>query len=153
MPTARTTSDRVDAKALLHVLTQYQRGDFNARMLVDRTGIAGKVYDTLNHIIEQNQTLTAEIKRISTDLMQPTTEDHRAMGPNLMSTRNRNPVIQTAIRTVREQLRAPGIRELLRDLPPGPDYKIREPDGPPDTWPDTLPGVRRRDDDVEAEAV
>jgi len=39
MPTARTTSDRVDAKALLHVLTQYQRGDFNARMLVDRLAL------------------------------------------------------------------------------------------------------------------
>ena len=33
---------------------------------VDRTGIAGKVYDTLNDIIEQNQKLTAEIQRIST---------------------------------------------------------------------------------------
>ncbi|OLC81967.1 MAG: hypothetical protein AUH72_08145 [Acidobacteria bacterium 13_1_40CM_4_65_8] len=66
MPTASTTSDRVDANALLHVLTQYQRGDFTARMPVDRTGIAGKVYDTLNDIIEQNQKLTAEIQRIST---------------------------------------------------------------------------------------
>src|SRR2546428_487558 len=64
MPTASTTSDRVDANALLHVLTQYQRGDFTARMPVDRTGIAGKVYDTLNDIIEQNEKLTAEIQRI-----------------------------------------------------------------------------------------
>src|ERR671932_2778479 len=32
-------------------------------------------------------------------LIQPTGDDHDAMGPNLMSTRNRNPVIQTAIRT------------------------------------------------------
>jgi len=73
-------------------------------------------------------------------LVQPTSEDHEVMGPNLMSTRRRNPVIRTAIRTVGEQLGAPGVAELLRDLPPGPDYKIREPGGPPSEWPDTLPG-------------
>jgi len=89
-------------------------------------------------------------------LIQPTSEDHAAMGPNLMSTRNRNPVIQTAIRTVREQLRAPEVQELLRVLPAGPDHKIREPEGPPTTWPDTLPGAGRRKRAVEepdAEAV
>src|SRR5205823_1584496 len=42
-------------------------------------------------------------------LIQPTGEDHAAMGPNLMSTRNRNPVIETATRTVREQLQRPGV--------------------------------------------
>jgi NTE family protein len=76
-------------------------------------------------------------------LVQPTTEDHAAMGPNLMSTKNRNPVIETAIRTVREQLQADGVKQLLQDLPPGEDHKIHEPDGPPSEWPDTLPGVRR----------
>ena len=74
-------------------------------------------------------------------LIQPTTEDHAAMGPNLMSTRNRNPVIQTAIRTVGEQLRANGVRELLDGLPAGDPYRVRRPDGPPSTWPqDLLPG-------------
>ncbi|MDQ3933715.1 MAG: patatin-like phospholipase family protein [Actinomycetota bacterium] len=77
-------------------------------------------------------------------LIQPTPEDHAAMGPNLMSTSNRNPVIQTAIRTVREQLRADGVRQLLADLPEGEPHKIFEPDGPPSEWPETLPGVRRR---------
>jgi hypothetical protein len=74
-------------------------------------------------------------------LIQPTSEDHAVMGPNLMSTRNRNPVIQTAIRTVGEQLRAPEVREVLADLPPGNPYRVRRPDGPPSTWPeDLLPG-------------
>jgi NTE family protein len=74
-------------------------------------------------------------------LIQPTTEDHDAMGPNLMSTRNRNPVIQTAIRTVGEQLRAAGVAELLEGLPAGNPYRVRRPDGPPSTWPqDLLPG-------------
>src|SRR3954447_22043232 len=74
-------------------------------------------------------------------LIQPTREDHAVMGANLMSTRNRNPVIETAIRTVGEQLRAPEVAELLSDLPQGNPYRVRRPDGPPSTWPqDLLPG-------------
>jgi NTE family protein len=74
-------------------------------------------------------------------LIQPTDEDHAAMGPNLMSTRNRNPVIRTAIRTVTRQLREPGMAELLEGLPAGNPYRVRRPDGPPSTWPpELLPG-------------
>jgi NTE family protein len=75
-------------------------------------------------------------------LIQPTDEDHRAMGPNLMSTRNRQPVIETAIETVTAQLRERGVREQLAGLPPGEDHKVRRPPGPPSTWPDGLPGRR-----------
>ena len=76
-------------------------------------------------------------------LIQPTDEDLDQMGANLMSRRNRNPVIETAIRTVGEQLREPGNRELLEGLPSGNPYKVRRPDGPPSTWPpDLLPGQR-----------
>jgi NTE family protein len=76
-------------------------------------------------------------------LIQPTQEDLDQMGPNLMSRRNRNPVIDTAIRTVGEQLREPGNRELLAGLPRGNPYKVSRPDGPPSTWPpDLLPGQR-----------
>jgi NTE family protein len=76
-------------------------------------------------------------------LIQPTQEDLEQMGPNLMSRRNRNPVIETAIRTVGEQLREPGNRELLGGLPKGNPYKVSRPDGPPSTWPpDLLPGQR-----------
>jgi hypothetical protein len=74
-------------------------------------------------------------------LIQPTSEDHATMGPNLMSTRNRNPVIQTAIRTVGEQLRDPAVAELLASLPAGNPYRVKRPSGPPSTWPqDLLPG-------------
>jgi NTE family protein len=74
-------------------------------------------------------------------LIQPTADDHAVMGPNLMSTRNRNPVIQTAIQTVGEQLHAEGVAELLDGLPQGNPYRVRRPDGPPSTWPqDLLPG-------------
>jgi hypothetical protein len=48
------------------------------------------------------------------------------------------------------------VRELLAELPEGPDYKIREPDGPPSDWPETLPGVPARNEaasEADAEAV
>lgn len=71
-------------------------------------------------------------------LIQPTDVDLAAMGPNLMSRRNRNPVIQTAIRTVTEQLRAPDVRPLLTGLPAGERFRIERPEGSPASWPDTL---------------
>jgi NTE family protein len=71
-------------------------------------------------------------------LIQPTAEDVELMGPNLMSTRRRHDVVETAIRTVGEQLREPGVRGLLRKLPPGEPERVRRPAGPPSTWP--LPG-------------
>ena len=50
-------------------------------------------------------------------LIQPTVADHEVMGANLMSRRNRDPVIRTAIGTVARQLHAYGTRDLLADLP------------------------------------
>jgi NTE family protein len=74
-------------------------------------------------------------------LIQPTAEDLAIMGTNLMSRRNRNPVIETAMRTVREQLRTEHSRELLDGLPPGNPYRVHRPPGPPSTWPpELLPG-------------
>jgi NTE family protein len=76
-------------------------------------------------------------------LIQPTGEDLEAMGPNLMSPRRRNQVIEVARGTVAAQLDEPRNRELLADLPPGDPRKTRRPDGPPSEWPDwrqLLPG-------------
>jgi hypothetical protein len=75
-------------------------------------------------------------------LIQPTREDLDVMGINLMSTRRRHEVIETAIRTVGSQLRRSGIRELLTDLPPGEPHKIERPPGHPSTWPIVLPNQR-----------
>jgi NTE family protein len=69
-------------------------------------------------------------------LIQPTAPDIEAMGPNLMSRKDRNPVIQTARDTVAEQLRRPGTRELLAELPAGDERRVRRPAGPPSRWPD-----------------
>src|SRR4051794_37846321 len=72
-------------------------------------------------------------------LVQPTREDLDVMGVNLMSTRRRHEVIETAIRTVSEQLRAPAARDLLSGLPEGEPFKIERPPGHPSTWPQVLP--------------
>jgi NTE family protein len=69
-------------------------------------------------------------------LIQPLHDDLHAMGPNLMSTRNRNRVIEVARRTVARQLSEPGVRELLAGLEPGDPRAIRRPEGPPSEWAD-----------------
>ena len=53
------------------------------------------------------------------------------MGPNLMSPRSRNRVIEVARRTVAEQISEPRNRELLAELPQGDPRAIRRPEGAP----------------------
>ena len=58
------------------------------------------------------------------------------MGLNLMSTKNRNQVIEVARRTVALQLRRPENRQLLAELPSGSrPERVRRPTGPPSEWP------------------
>ena len=68
-------------------------------------------------------------------LVQPTGEDLETMSRNLMSTRNRNRVIEVARRTVARQLCEPENAELLAQLPPGEPERIERPAGPPSEWP------------------
>ncbi|MBD2502372.1 hybrid sensor histidine kinase/response regulator [Anabaena azotica] len=58
-------SDELDLKQLLKTLTAVKKGDFSARMPLEQTGLAGKIADTLNDIIDQNERMAAELKRIS----------------------------------------------------------------------------------------
>jgi NTE family protein len=81
-------------------------------------------------------------------LIQPLHDDLHAMGPNLMSTRRRNQVIDVARRTVAEQLDEPRNRELLAGLPAGDPRKVRRPQGPLSEWPgleELQPGAARRE--------
>ncbi|MBW4561376.1 MAG: HAMP domain-containing protein [Mojavia pulchra JT2-VF2] len=59
-------SDSLDLKQLLRTLTAVKKGDFSARMPIEQTGIAGKIADTLNDIIDQNERMAAELQRIGT---------------------------------------------------------------------------------------
>src|SRR5687767_14938368 len=64
MPT-ETLAPAVDPQQLLRILKVVRKGDFSARLPLGKPGLAGEVCETLNDIIEQNQALAAELKRIS----------------------------------------------------------------------------------------
>ena len=75
-------------------------------------------------------------------LIQPLEDDLALMGRNLMRRKGRHDVIETARRTVAEQLRDAGTAELLTDLPAGEPHKVARPDGDPSTWPAIGPAAR-----------
>ena len=55
----------VDPRVMVSVLTAVKRGDFSARLPATWTGSAGKVASALNDIVESNQRLERELKRLS----------------------------------------------------------------------------------------
>ncbi len=57
--------DELDETVLLTVLSDVKNGDFDARMPLGWTGVAGKIADTLNDVIASNQTLEDELARVS----------------------------------------------------------------------------------------
>jgi NTE family protein len=77
-------------------------------------------------------------------VIEPNDEDRGVMGNNLMSGERRHEMIETASRTVAEQLRGPELRDRLEGLPEGEPHKLRRPEGPPSTWPEIVPAVQRR---------
>jgi hypothetical protein len=76
-------------------------------------------------------------------VIEPTGEDLAVMGRNWMNAERRQQMIETARRTVAEQLRSAPMRALLADLPQGESHKIERPAGPPSTWPELRPVGRR----------
>ena len=62
-------------------------------------------------------------------LIQPTAEDLAVDGPEPDEPQDRNPVIETARRTVGEPAREPRKRELLDGLPAGDERRVRRPEG------------------------
>src|SRR5262245_58066905 len=58
-------TDRVDERKLLEVLTALRKGNFAPRLPVKWTGIAGKVADTVNEVMETNLRMAKEIERLA----------------------------------------------------------------------------------------
>jgi signal transduction histidine kinase/HAMP domain-containing protein/ActR/RegA family two-component response regulator len=56
---------QLDEAVLLAVLSDVESGDFSVRMPLGWTGVAGKIADRLNNVIAANQTLGAELARVS----------------------------------------------------------------------------------------
>lgn len=75
-------------------------------------------------------------------LIQPVADDLALMGRNLMRRRGRHDVIETARRTVAEQLRDPTVARQLAELPAGEAHKIARPEGDPANWPPIGPQAR-----------
>ncbi|WP_242048921.1 HAMP domain-containing protein [Planktothrix sp. FACHB-1365] len=59
-------TDDLDVSQLLEILNAFEKGDFSVRMPINKTGLAGKVADKLNDIIERNERMVEEFERIST---------------------------------------------------------------------------------------
>src|SRR5215207_684064 len=64
-PNGHSGSDFLDPKQLLTVLMAVKNGDFSDRMPREHDGLSGRIYETLNEIIEKNERLTSELARIS----------------------------------------------------------------------------------------
>ncbi len=93
--------------------------------------------------------LGSEAKRlraagIEVVLIQPTVHDLDVMGGNLMASKRRHEVIETAVRSVTEHLRETPLGERLAQLPPGDPRVVRRPEAPPSTWPDFRALARER---------
>ncbi|HJV53400.1 MAG TPA: hypothetical protein VJ652_18180, partial [Noviherbaspirillum sp.] len=58
-------ADGLDAAILLATLQALKKGDFSARMPSDWTGLAGKIADTLNDIIESNEQMVRSVTEVS----------------------------------------------------------------------------------------
>src|SRR5919198_4755866 len=62
---ASRVNGQLDSKQLLAALAAFKRGDFSAHLPDDWTGVAGKIADTFNDVIQINERLTEELARIS----------------------------------------------------------------------------------------
>src|SRR5438270_12328672 len=61
---ARSNGTDPETRQLLSALMAFKRGDFSARLPEDWTGVAGKIADTFNSVIETNQRMARELERI-----------------------------------------------------------------------------------------
>ena len=64
MPQLAASSD-LDAKRLLVSLNAFKRGDFSVRLPDEWTGMAGKVADAFNEVVERNERMASELERLS----------------------------------------------------------------------------------------
>ncbi|MDQ3685955.1 MAG: HAMP domain-containing protein, partial [Acidobacteriota bacterium] len=65
MRNQQVNTDSIDEKLLLNSLMAYKKGDFSVRLPTEWTGVAGKIADTLNDIIELNEKTAKELERVS----------------------------------------------------------------------------------------
>src|ERR1700752_4679316 len=59
------TTETIDARLLLKVLSDFRRGDFTSRLPSEQTGLTGKIYDAMNEVIDLNERMVREFERVS----------------------------------------------------------------------------------------
>ncbi|HEY8815531.1 MAG TPA: HAMP domain-containing protein [Candidatus Dormibacteraeota bacterium] len=64
MPSKVAAKNEIDPRVMLRVVTAVRRGDFSARLPATWTGNAGKVASALNDVIESNQRLERELRKL-----------------------------------------------------------------------------------------
>ena len=59
------TSETIDARLLLRVLSDFRKGDFTTRLPEEQTGLTGKLYDAMNEVIDMNERMAKEFDRVA----------------------------------------------------------------------------------------
>src|SRR4051812_18175346 len=77
----RFNPDVIDQADLLRVLNRFKNGDFSVRLPVERTGMAGKIYDALNDVIDTSDRLNKELSRVNEVVGKEGKLAHRASLP------------------------------------------------------------------------
>src|SRR5262245_47286879 len=60
------TTETIDARLILRVLSDFKKGDFTTRLPSEQTGLAGKIYDALNEVVEIGERMAKEFDRVAT---------------------------------------------------------------------------------------
>jgi HAMP domain-containing protein/signal transduction histidine kinase/CheY-like chemotaxis protein len=81
LPIAASVAEGIDAH-LLQVLMEVRNGNFDVRMPIDQTGVAGKICDTLNDIISMNQLIMEEFMLASETIGKQGKLNHRIEIPH-----------------------------------------------------------------------
>src|SRR5687768_16422204 len=68
----------LDTRVILSTLLAVRKGDFTVRLPVDRTGMAGKIADVMNDVIDLNDRLAKELDRINVVVGKEGKIGHRA---------------------------------------------------------------------------
>ncbi len=113
MSTATSDAQELELAVLLRVMTEFKRGDFSVRMPDDWSGIAGKIADTINEVIEANQRLGHELARVRRLVGEEGRISQRAAVPTLggewaESVDSVNELIENLVRPTSEMARVIG---------------------------------------------
>ena len=65
MSNQQVPTDSLDTKQVLSALMAFKRGDFSVRLPTEWTGVAGKIADTFNEVLELNEKMARELQRVS----------------------------------------------------------------------------------------